>query len=296
MGQLALSKQYATVYIYYMSKAIQPPQPLRNKTILFQQIHTPSDETYLVPEDISIRFPSHTDVAPERLHLLAYIPWDDQYMEYIPKAYHDFFRHVLPHLHPRTTNVHTALSMSFLPELIEATSQPVDGQVLYIAVAVHDCGWSQVSHHEIADSLDYSGIAYTEGAAEAKAKHTIYGHAFSFQLLDKYSFNPSLTLEEKTYISDIVRFHERPHEYGGSRKGAAELLIACEADRLWPFTYQNFWLDTVRKGVEPYQYIENVAKAVNEMLLTEAGKKIARRLVAERRREVAQLKSLAGRE
>lgn len=261
--------------------------PNSSHSMTFKPIVQPTNEVSYVPTDVEVRFPQHDDLDIDRLHLLAYIPWDDKYLLYIPVAYRDFFKFVLPHLHPRTTNVHTALSMSFLPELVETAGKSVDERLLYIAVAIHDCGWSKVSHHDIANSLDYSGIAYTPGAAEAKAKHAIYGGAHAFQLLNEYIFGPPLSLEEKIFVSDIVRFHEKPHHYGAAKEQPTELILACEADRLWPFTHENFWLDTIRKGVEPTKYVQNVANAIDEMFLTEPGKKVARRLLAERRAWVA---------
>ncbi|HEV7453838.1 MAG TPA: hypothetical protein VGO07_01115 [Candidatus Saccharimonadales bacterium] len=268
-----------------------PAQDRPASVAQFQKISLPTGQNGYVPADIQIRLPTHNDIAPERLHLLAYIPWDDKYLSHVPAEYRDFFRYVLPHLGVRTTNVHTVVSMSFLPELIAAAQAPVDERLIYIALIVHDCGWSKLTHHDIADSLDYSGIAFNHKAAESKIKHTVYGSAHAFQLLSDYTFDPLLTVEQRYFISDIVHYHERPLQYIRGQNTPAELIIACEADRLWPFTHENFWLDTIRKGVEPEQYIENVAAAVDDMLLTEQGKSIARRLVAQRRGEVAELVS-----
>lgn len=256
----------------------------------FRKVTLPANNTpYYVPDDIEIHFPDRYEVLPERLHLLAHIPWSETYLRHVPPKYHDFFSYMLPHLGVRTTDVHTAHSVSFVRELIDAIGRPVDEHVIYIALIVHDCGWSKLTQHDIADSLDYSGIAFTAKAATAKAKHTIYGSAHAFQLLTDYMVDLELTLEQMHFISDVVRYHERPYHYSGPAKTPLELIIACEADRLWPFTHENFWLDTIRKGVEPTEYIENVAAAVDEMLLTKQGRAIATRLVAARRTAVRDL-------
>lgn len=257
---------------------------------VFKEVLSPVDERiYYVPKDIDIRFPGQYDVSPERLHLLAHIPWNDAYLAQVPTQYHDFFNYVLPHLNVRTTDVHTARSVSFVRELVDGIGRPVDERVIYIALIVHDCGWSRLTQHDIADSLDYSSIAFTPKAATAKIKHTVYGSAQALQLLTEYAVDLQLTLQQMHFISDVVHYHERPYQYGGPKKTPLELIIACEADRLWPFTHENFWLDTIRKGVEPAQYIENVASAVDEMLLTKQGKAIALRLLAERRAAVQEL-------
>lgn len=88
----------------------------------------------------------------------------------------------MPYLGARTTNIHTALSVSFLTDLIKAIGKPDDEQLLYFAVILHDCGWSMVPQSEIADSHDYKGISFTPIAAHAQMKHTIYGAALAFRL------------------------------------------------------------------------------------------------------------------
>lgn len=261
----------------------------------FKKVQLPAtNAVYHIPDDIQISFPSKYEVPAERLHLLAYIPWNEVYMSYIPLKYHDFFRYVLPHLGVRTTDVHTAHSVALVGELISAMGESVDEHVIHIALIVHDCGWSKLTQHDIADSLDYSSIAFTPKAAKAKIKHTIYGSAHAFQLLTDYPVDLKLTLDQMHFISDVVHYHERPYKYGGPSTTPLELIIACEADRLWPFTHANFWLDTIRKGVEPTKYLENVATAIDDVLLTEQGKIIARRMLEERRATVRDLTAYLG--
>jgi HD domain len=230
--------------------------------------------------------PGAAGVASHRRHFLAYIPWHDQYAHHFPREYHDFFRHVQPYLSVRTSDVHTAVSASLLPELMAALGRPDDLRVLYLALILHDCGWHLVSDSRLADSLDYPGVIYTRSAAQAKVMHTILGAAFALRLLDSFKFQQKLSIGQQQFISDIILYHERPQHYRPGMPPPLELTLVCEADRLWPFTRENFWLDTVRKGVEPHVYVENVAADIPRLLLTPAGRSIARRLATERRREV----------
>ncbi|HUS26615.1 MAG TPA: hypothetical protein VMY99_04695 [Nevskiaceae bacterium] len=241
-----------------------------------------------VPHAIELAVPQNSDVANERLHLLTHIPWHDKYLQHVPAKYQDFFLYVLPHLNTRTTNVHTALSMSFLPELLASADGPVDKHVVHLGVILHDSGWSTCSHHEIADSLDYKGVSYTPNAAAAKKKHTVRGHTRAGELLNGYTQELSLSPAQTRLICDIALYHEKPWGYTVNGKTPIELVLACEADRLWPFTHENFWLDTIRKGVDPMVYIENVAAEINSgLLLTDFGRQKAVRMVAQRRAEVA---------
>jgi hypothetical protein len=259
----------------------------KSDQINFQKLTLPTGDVKHIPDDITIEFPKQAEVTLERLRLLAFVPWDDSFEEHIPVQYRYFFTFAMPYLGARTTNVHTAVAVSFIPELMRSIGKPDDELLLYLAVVLLDCGWSMVSQSEIADSLDYKGIDYTPIAAHAKTKHSIYGAALAFRLLDEYSFEQPLDLAQKELVSDIVRFHESPWRYNSSTESMPrELVITCEADRLWPFTHEGFWLDTIRKDVEPLQYLESCEKAVKEMLLTESGKQIAERLIADRRAEV----------
>lgn len=275
------------VVLAYMQLNTKTNQGDNNNGINFQKITLPTGDVKYIPDDITIKFPKPGEVTLERMRLLAFIPWDDKFEECIPVQHRYFFTFAMPYLSARTTNVRTALSVSFIPELMNSIGRPDDESILYLAVILHDCGWSMVSQSEIADSLDYKGIAYTPIAAHAKMKHTIYGAALAFRLLDEYSFDQPLGLEQKELISDIVRFHETPWRYSGTTEVLpSELMITCEADRLWPFTHEGFWLDTIRKDVEPLQYLESCENAVNKLLSTEPGKRVAGRLVDERRKEI----------
>lgn len=278
------------VILAYMQLNTKTNQDDTKDRINFQKITLPTGDVKHIPDDITVEFPKQAEVTLERLRLLAFIPWDDAYEEHIPVQYRYFFTFAMPYLGARTTNVHTALSASFVPELMSSIGRPDDELLLYLAVILHDCGWSMVSQSEIADSLDYKAIAYTPIAAHAKMKHTIYGAALAFRLLDEYSFEQPLGLEQKELIGDIVRFHETPWRYNSSTESLPrELVITCEADRLWSFTHEGFWLDTIRKDVEPSEYLQSCEKAVDEMMLTESGKQIARRLIDDRRKEVQAL-------
>ena len=52
-----------------------------------------------------------------------------------------------------------------------------------------------------------------------------------------------------------------------------------DADRMWSYTHENFWLDTIRKNTEPRQYLVNTREAIDGYFLTDAGREIAHRLM-----------------
>jgi hypothetical protein len=256
------------------------------KALAFKKITLDGHDHYL-PTDIKLAVPASTKVAPSRRHLLTFIPWDNKFLTKVDPDYRDFFKYVLPHLFPRTTNVHTAVSLSFVPELIMGIDPATDYHLATIGVILHDTGWSKVPEEMIADSLDYSGVIFTPSAAEAKRLHTVYGGELAAELLHGYRFKHPLREADIRLVSNIARYHERPLDFKVHGHTPSECLVVCEADHLWPFTHENFWLDVVRKGVEPGQYVQNVATSIEGLFLTPTGKRIAFRLLEQRITEVA---------
>ena len=258
----------------------------------FWNLDLPEGNHAPVPNDIKIVLPETSAITPDRLHLLAYIPWDEKYLGKVPEAYRDFFSFVVPYLHARTTDVHTVLSVSHVAELIALTDVPVRERLLTISVILHDSGWAQLSEEEIANSLDYSALAYSDQALQPKKAHSIVGAKMATKLLDEYG-NTGLSSEEKALVSQLVYFHDQVLPWGEVTLGKPpiEYYLLGDADRLWSYTHENFWLDTIRKNVPARQYVQNLDNALEDFFLTEQGKQIARRLIAERKAEVDLLPS-----
>jgi hypothetical protein len=257
----------------------------------FWLLRLPDGTEAPIPADIQVIIPQ-TDAVPSPLRgSLAYIPWDDKYLRHVPAEYRDFFSFVVPFLNARTTDVHTALSVSYVPELIQTTPQAVDEKVLHTAVILHDAGWGQLAEHEIAASLNYSGVAYSEAALQPKERHATLGAEMARKLLSEYEADLGFTETHHAFIADLVHYHDqiRPWPTDHPNGVPMEYLLLGDADRLWSYTHENFWLDTIRKGVPARQYAHNLAVALDEYFLTNQGRAIAWGLMAERQTEVAQL-------
>jgi hypothetical protein len=261
----------------------------------FQAILLPTGEQAYIPEDIVLEFPRTTEVGDDRLHLLAQIPWQSKYLARVPGPYRRFFKAIHKYLGMRTTHVHTATSAMLLEELIAECDQKVDESVAYLGLLLHDSGWSRVSLREIADSLDYSGLSHSgeevEIAREAKAKHDRLGAEIAQEVLAGHTRAPQVSFEQREYICTIVRQHTYARHYVVDGVVPLELQLVHEADRLWSYSHENFWQDTIRKHVNPQTYAKNLAEAIENYFLTEAARVKARRLLLDREEEVADLYS-----
>lgn len=255
------------------------------------QSATSKSAIFYIPNGIQIIKPHHAtleEVPREHLHSLAYIPWNETYLEHIPIEYRRFFLSILPKLNARTTDVHTALSVSFVDELIGLSGRKVNRKVLMIALLLHDIGWAQLTPAQIALSLNYSAFTYNEDALQPKRLHASIGADIAQSVLDESADSLHIDGQEKDFIVKLVRFHDQINPWP-EKPEPIEYLLLGDADRLWSYTHENFWLDTIRKNTPPNQYIDNITAAIDSYFLTDAGKQIARRLAAERRIEVKQI-------
>jgi hypothetical protein len=256
----------------------------------------PTGEQATLPADIRLKFLAGTGLTPQQLCATAYLPWRERYLEHVPEKYQPFFKHVLPHLGNRSTNVHTALSVSQLPFLINHATEKVDARAVYLGTILHDAGWSLVSHQGIADSLSFSGLKLSETSRLPKQQHVLIGTALAYDLLNSYDFgNKPLSQANKHHISQIIRRHDydAPWDKGKFPTLTPETKLVCDADRLWSYTHENFWQDTVRKSIRPEDYLVTISGAIDDYFITPQGRVRAHGLVANRRIEVEEYLDLA---
>lgn len=257
----------------------------------FRHITLSGGLNVIIPADITVISPQSKDlpeVDPRFIHSLTYIPWDEKYLQYVPPQYHDFYDAIQPKLAAPTTDVHTALSVSFVDELIQRSRFEVNKKLLILAVLLHDIGWAHLTPAQIALSLNYSAFTYTEEALEPKRLHASIGGDIAREILQHYRETLQLSDGDIEYVSKLVRFHDQINPWP-EKPEPTEYLLLGDADRMWSYTHENFWLDTIRKNTEPKQYLVNTREAIDGYFLTDAGREIAHRLIEERAREVKQL-------
>ncbi len=256
-------------------------------TPAFRFFDLPTGERALIPDDLELTLPAHSSLGPDQLHFLVTIPWNERYLSRIDADYRDFFRFVLPYLHTRTTDVHIATCFPFVDALIQVAGLPVDRQVVSLAFILHDVGWSQLSEAEIAASLSTTGVVLTPLAQGPKEKHAGVGRDLAVKLLGTYPFAPPLTETQQAWIAQAVLYHDKPWELAKQGALPLEIKLVCDVDHLWSLTRENFWQDTVRKGVAPPTYLGQLARELEGYFVTEPGKAKAWRLWQKRQAEVA---------
>lgn len=247
----------------------------------------------LFPSNISLALPDDSSLPLDQQHYLLYIPWDDLFLSEVPEQYQAFFTAVLPNLHVRTTEVHTAVCLGYLKKLLAHFDEPINERVVALGLILHDSGWSKLSEEEIAMSLGVSGLQLTPEAIGPKEKHAVEGAKIARKILENYVFKLPLSKTEKELIINAVLYHDKPELV--AEKDAEipiEIKLVVDLDHIWSFTYHNFWQDTLRKKVAPAQYLENLEKDLDGYFVTDPGKELAQLLLNKRREEVTLLQGL----
>lgn len=262
----------------------------RPEQLQFKAIKLPAGEYAFVPADLHIVIPKSRKIAASERHRMAYIPWENKYFALIPAEYRRFFKFVLPFLHARTSNVHTALSVSQLPFLLSESGDTVNTRLVYMALILHDVGWSQVNQQGLLASLSYSGVSPVGKASiKPKQQHLIFGEALAYRLLDSFDFAANPLSDEDIYaITEIIRRHDNDAAWERGKYGtiSQETRLVCDADRLWSYTHENFWQDTIRKDVPPKAYLDNITQEIDAYFFTAAGRARAMQLIKQRESEV----------
>jgi hypothetical protein len=257
----------------------------------FSTIKLPDGKKRIIPKDVALRVPENPSIDKKDAHFLVYLPWKEKYMEAVPSKYVEFFKNVvLPNTNVRSTNVHVALCMPFVKRLAKDTKARLDMDVVYVAFMLHDIGWSSMDEKEIAASLDVKGLSLNGKAVEPKKKHAILGAAMASEVLRSWKFKKDLSETQKDAIIDAVLLHDRPEELSSREAFSDELKMVADVDHLWSFVHENFWLDTIRKDVEPPDYANELEKDLDGYFVTAIGRRFARKLLEKRMKEVEELK------
>lgn len=242
------------------------------------------------PGDIHLAVPQESNLPEREQHFLIYIPWNENYLRLVPEEFRQFFQEILPFLSARTTDVHTAVCLQYLDEFIQQASEQgkkVNRKVLAYALMLHDAGWSQMAEEEIATSLGVTGLALNESAMGSKEKHALLGEKIARQILTRKQDELAVSDEEIDLICRAIRYHDKPEAVVGQGNAMpVEVQLLVDLDHIWSFTRFNFWQDTLRKGVDPANYLANLAQDLDKYFVTDIGKSKAHELLLERRKEV----------
>jgi len=256
--------------------------------VSFRRVVAPDNKGFYIPTDIELVFPKEL-LPPDLLRCLVQIPWERDYLHFVPKRLRPFFEFVLPYLRPRTTDVHTAVCLSYwrnyTGKLEKERGAKINNKILAYGLILHDCGWSALTKREIADSFAVKGLEIKGEAIGPKRRHADEGVRIARRILNEYKFEPALTEEKKEVICEAVFWHDKTEKVR-AKEFPIEIKAVVDLDHLWSFTKLNFWQDTIRKDVSPEDYLENLEDDLDSYFIFEIGKDLAHTLLEQRKKEV----------
>ena len=260
---------------------------MTKESISFKRVVTPDNKCFYVPIDIELVFPKES-LPSDLVRCLVYIPWQRDYLHLSPERYRPFLEYALPYLRTRTTDVHTAVCLSYMRNYVNRlqreTGTEINEKIVAYGLILHDCGWSALGKKEVANSLAAQGLGVKGKALGPKRKHAEEGVRIARKILDEYEFNPPLTGEEKEAICEAVFWHDRTEEVK-TREWPTEVGAVVDLDHLWSFTRLNFWQDTVGKDMSPQEYLKNLEHDLDSYFIFESGKGLAYALLEDRKKE-----------
>ena len=156
--------------------------------VSFRRLFSPDNKCFSIPNDIRLVFPKEP-ISPDFLRCLVYIPWEKDYLHFVPKRFRLFFKFALPYLKPRTTDVHTAVCLSYWSNytkvLEKGMGNRINRNVVAYGLVLHDCGWSVLTKKEIAESFAAKGLKVEGVAIGPKERHAEEGARIARKILDE---------------------------------------------------------------------------------------------------------------
>jgi HD superfamily phosphohydrolase YqeK len=165
-----------------------------------------------------------------------------------------------PYLDTRKNNIHTDVPTEFVFKLLEREGG--DEDVVIPSLILHDVGWNRVP-----EELHLKIFGPKAISPELNRMHEVAGVEIAKEILKKVNYDKGKTEE----ILKIIDGHD-------SRKEAVSLndKIVKDADKLWRYSKEGFYIDIERFGETLEEGIERITSTLDKWFFTDSAKEIAR--------------------
>lgn len=169
----------------------------------------------------------------------------------------DIWRAVVPETRARSNDIHLPISLAYAERLCAAYPS-ADGEVVRVAILLHDIGWGRVDESRILSE----GFSGDWRKAEIRFEHERQGCAMAREVLPPLNYGRSFV----DAVCSIIDGHD-------TRKDAHSLedALVRDADRLWRFDHAGIALASGWFRLDPAVYCDRLAREIVPELLTEAG-------------------------
>jgi phosphodiesterase/alkaline phosphatase D-like protein len=185
----------------------------------------------------------------------------------------------LPYVRARKNDIHIPMAYDYAQRLL-ADHPEVDGEIVLLAILLHDIGWAVVDQDAIfRDAFDPGMME-----SEVRRAHEREGARLAREILGELAYDEAV-IER---VAEIIDGHDtRAHAL------SPEDELVKDADVLWRFSVAGIGIGCDWFSMTPAEYADHTAPQIEGRLFTEAARDIARAELAQTRR-VLRTSELAG--
>jgi HD superfamily phosphodiesterase len=175
-----------------------------------------------------------------------------------------------PFLNTRKNDIHTRISINLAFQLARIENGDLD--IVFPAIILHDVGWKKVP-----EELQLNAFGPNASSPELNRTHELEGVKIAKEILSKVSYDPYKTSE----IIEIIDGHD-------SRKTAISLndSIVKDADKLWRYSKEGFFIDTKRFGETPEEGLGRLRTNLDTWFFTNSARALAEKELTQREKEL----------
>lgn len=167
-----------------------------------------------------------------------------------------------PYMRARKNDVHIPMAYDYAQRLL-AHRPDVDGEIVSLAILLHDIGWAVVDQ----EAIYRDGFGPNMMESEIRRAHEREGARLAREILERLDCDA--TLVER--VVEIVDGHDtRPHAL------SAEDALVKDADVLWRFSVAGIGIGCDWFAMTPGEYADHTEPQIKGRLFTEAARVIAR--------------------
>ena len=185
------------------------------------------------------------------------------------------WRAALPYMRARKNDIHVPISYQLAERLVAAHPE-ANGEVVLLAILLHDTGWAEM------DSAEIMAKAFGPNMQEVlksdvRRQHEIIGARIAGEVLASLHY-PETIIDE---VVTIIDGHDsRPHALSLNDQ------LMKDADKLWRFTTAGIAVACDWHKKNPTQYVEYLDRDVYPSLFTEAARALANEELTKARAEL----------
>jgi HD domain len=175
-----------------------------------------------------------------------------------------------PYMRARKNDIHIPMAYDYAQRLMQC-HPGLDGEVVALAILLHDIGWAVVDQEAI--YRDGFGPGMME--SEVRKAHEREGARLAHEILTELAYAPALVER----VTEIIDGHDtRSHAL------SPEDELVKDADALWRFSPTGIAVGCDWFQMTPTEYGDHTEPQIEGRLFTEAAREIARADLGESRR------------